>query len=75
MTTELNKQEVIKYLTNLSIDDLGDILMEAGGFRNAQVDKEQVENDNNVVLDYEEYDGVDYCDVFVFPRNNDNLIW
>jgi hypothetical protein len=25
------------------------------------------------VLDYDEYDGVDYVDVFVFPRNNDDV--
>jgi hypothetical protein len=69
------KQEVIDYLSSLNIDELGDVLMEAGAFRNAQVCKENVENENNIQLYYEEYKGVDYCDVFIFPRNNDNLIW
>lgn len=71
----MEKEEVIKYLTSLSIDELGDILMETGGFRNAQVDKEQVEYDNNVELYYDEYEGVDYCDVFIFPRKNEDLLW
>ena len=71
----MNKQDVIDYLSSLSIDDLGDILMESGAFRNAQVPKEQVEDWMECVLDYEEYDGVDNCDVFVLPRNNNSLIW
>jgi hypothetical protein len=71
----MEKEQVIDFLSKLNIDDLGDILMEAGCFRNAQVPKEDVEDTNNIILDYDEYDGVDYCDVFIFPRKNEDLLW
>lgn len=68
------KQQVIEYLSKLQIDELGDVLMESGAFRNAQVHKEEVESVNNIELYYPEYKGVDYCDVFIFPRKNDELL-
>jgi hypothetical protein len=68
-------ETLINELKKLSIDELGDILIEIGGFRNAQVDKEQVENDNGIELYYDEYKGVEYVDVFLFPRKNNELIW
>jgi hypothetical protein len=71
----MKKHDVIEYLTSLSIDELGDVLIEAGAFRNAQVYKGEIENVNNIELDYAEYEGVDYCDVFIFPRKNDELLW
>lgn len=69
----MKKQQVIDYLSQLSIEELGDVLMEAGAFRNPQVPKEQVEDWMECSLDYAEYEGVDYVDVFVFPRNNDDV--
>ena len=71
MKTEI----LIEELKKLSIDDLGDVLMEVGAFRNAQVGKEDVENFMECTLDYEEYDGVDNVDVFIFPRKNEDLLW
>ena len=71
MKTEI----LIEELKKLSIDDLGDVLMEVGAFRNAQVGKEDVENFVECMLDYEEYDGVDNVDVFIFPRKNEDLLW
>ena len=71
----MKKDDVIEYLTSLSIDELGDVLIELGAFRNAQVDKGEIENVNNIKLYYPEYEGVDYCDVFIFPRKNDELLW
>lgn len=62
------KQEVINYLKNLDIEELGDVLMEVGAFRNSSVPKEEVEDANGIELYYEEYQGVDYVDVFLFPR-------
>jgi hypothetical protein len=67
------KEMVIHWLSQLPIEELGDVLMESGAFRNSQVPKEQVEDWMECVLDYDEYDGVDYVDVFVFPRNNDDV--
>jgi len=71
MKTEI----LIEELKKLSIDDLGDVLMEVGAFRNAQVGKEDVEDFMECILDYEEYDGVDNVDVFIFPRKNEDLLW
>jgi hypothetical protein len=71
----MKKHDVIEYLTSLSIDELGDVLIELGAFRNAQVEKGEIENVNNIKLYYPEYEGVDYCDVFIFPRKNDELLW
>jgi hypothetical protein len=69
----MEKQQVIDYLSQLSIEELGDVLMYSGAFRNPQVPKEQVEDWMECLLDYDEYDGVDYVDVFVFPRKNDDV--
>jgi hypothetical protein len=71
----METQTLINELQKLSLDELGDILIEVGAFRNAQVDKEEVENVNNIELYYPEYEGVEYCDVFIFPRKNDDLLW
>lgn len=69
------KEQTIQWLSKLPIDELGDILIEVGAFRNAQLDKQEIENFMGCELQYEEYDGVDYVDVFVIPRKNDELIW
>ena len=71
----MNQEQVITYLQSLDINQLGDLLIEVGGFRNAEVDKETVEGDNGIELYYDEYKDVDYCDVFIFPRQNKFLMW
>jgi hypothetical protein len=71
----MEKEKVIDYLKTLNIDELGEVLIEVGGFRNAEVGKKTVEYDNNIELYYDEYKDVDYCDVFIFPRQNTFLIW
>jgi hypothetical protein len=71
----MKKEKVIDYLKTLNIDELGEVLIEVGGFRNAEVGKKTVEYDNNIELYYDEYKDVDYCDVFIFPRQNTFLIW
>jgi hypothetical protein len=72
---KMEKEKVIDYLKTLNIDELGEVLIEVGGFRNAEVGKKTVEYDNNIELYYDEYKDVDYCDVFIFPRQNTFLIW
>jgi hypothetical protein len=69
----MEKQQVIDYLSQLNIDELGDILIESGAFRNIQVDKEEVENSMRCELYYDEYKDVEYCDVFIFPRKNEDV--
>ena len=71
----MKKEEVIEYLKTLNIEELGEVLIEVGGFRNAEVDKKIVESDNGIELYYDEYKDVDYCDVFIFPRQNNFLMW
>ena len=71
----MGKEKVIEYLKTLNIEELGEVLIEVGGFRNAEVDKETVECDNGIELYYDEYKDVDYCDVFIFPRQNKFLMW
>ena len=71
----MEKEKVIDYLKTLNIDELGEVLIEVGGFRNAEVDKKTAEYDNHIELYYDEYKDVDYCDVFIFPRQNNFLIW
>ena len=71
----MEKEKVIDYLKTLNIDELGEVLIEVGGFRNAEIDKKTVEYDNHIELYYDEYKDVDYCDVFIFPRQNKYLIW
>jgi hypothetical protein len=72
---KMEKEKVIDYLKTLNIDELGEVLIEVGGFRNAEVGKKTVEYDNNIELYYDEYKDVNYCDVFIFPRQNNFLIW
>ena len=71
----MEKEKVIDYLKTLNIDELGEVLIEVGGFRNAEVGKKTVEYDYHIELYYDEYKDVDYCDVFIFPRQNNFLIW
>ncbi len=71
----MEKEKVIDYLKTLNIDELGEVLIEVGGFRNAEVDKETVEYDHHIELYYDEYKDVNYCDVFIFPRQNNFLTW
>lgn len=66
------KTDIIRWLSQLPIDELGDILIQAGAFRNAQVDKEDLENWMGCDLYYDEYKNVDEVDVFVFPRNTED---
>jgi len=67
----MEKTDIIRWLSQLPIDELGDILIQAGAFRNAQVDKEDLENWMGCDLYYDEYKNVDEVDVFVFPRNTE----
>jgi hypothetical protein len=66
----MNQEQVITYLQSLNINQLGDLLIEVGAFRNPQVCKSEVEDQNGIELYYDEYEGVDYCDVFILPRQN-----
>ena len=36
----MKKEKVIEYLKTLNIEELGEVLIEVGGFRNAEVEKE-----------------------------------
>ena len=67
----MEKTDIIRWLSQLPIDELGDILIQVGAFRNAQVDKEDLENWMGCDLYYDEYKNVDEVDVFVFPRNTE----
>lgn len=69
----MKTETLIEELQKLSLDELGNILIEVGAFRNAQMDKEQVENFLECELYYTEYIGVENVDVFIFPRKNDEL--
>jgi hypothetical protein len=71
----MNQEQVITYLQSLDINQLGDLLIEVGAFRNQEVCKSEVENHNGIELYYDEYRGVDYCDVFIFPRQNEFVMW
>jgi hypothetical protein len=70
----MNKEQVITYLKSLDIDQLGDLLIEVGAFRNSEVSKSEVEDQNGITLYYDEYQGVSYCDIFIFPRRNEFVL-
>jgi hypothetical protein len=70
----MKKQEVIDYLKGLNIEELGEVLIESGAFRNSEVSKYEVEDSLNCELYYDEYENVEYCDIFVFPRPNEFAI-
>jgi hypothetical protein len=46
----MNQEQVITYLQSLDINELGDLLIEVGAFRNQEVCKSEVEDQNGIEL-------------------------
>lgn len=64
----MTKEKIIKYLTSLSSNELGDILVELGAFRSRFCIKSDIENRLEIDLYYEEYKNTALVDVFVIPN-------
>ena len=63
---KMSEKNVINYLQSLDSENLADILIEVGAFRSTE-SKSHMEHSLDCDLSYEEYDSVDYVNVFVFP--------
>ena len=63
---KMSEKNVINYLQSLDSESLADILIEVGAFRSIE-DKSNVENGLDCELYYDEYNGIDEVNVFVFP--------
>lgn len=67
---KISEKNVIEYLQSLDSETLSDILIEVGAFRSIE-SKENVENGLGCELYYDEYNNVEYVNVFVFPIKSD----
>lgn len=64
----MKKEKIVNYLSSLSSNELGDILVEAGAFRSRLCLKSDIEDRLEIDLYYEEYKNTELVDVFVIPN-------
>lgn len=64
----MKKETIVKHLSSLSSNELGDILVEDGAFRSRFCLKSDIEDQLEIDLYYEEYKNTELVDVFVIPN-------
>ena len=67
----MSKNEIINELKKLTQDELGDVIIECGGFRDKWVNKSSIEEFCNIDLYYDEYKNTDEVELFIFPSSEE----